>query len=267
MKGKFLPAVIDAVFVFVGTFAAVFAVLRFYVDGVWVCAAVSAVVAVSVAAAFRALSKRRRRVYALKAADRERLENALNSLSLMTDEELCAYFLRLFELMRLSARAENGRIFLEDRNAEVRFYFTFSPAYAGRVIDFYKETGKGRNLIVLGREFTEEITSLADRFAGRIIPVDGAELYALMKNYEYFPPVKAELKKEKPALSLPRALLSKKRAKQYFLYGLTLEFFALFVFYPLYYAVFGAALMALSVACYFFGFAEAPARPNPFRKE
>ena len=86
-----------------------------------------------------------------------------------------------------------------------------------------------------------------------------------MKRFEVFPEIKEELREVKPAFSLPRALFSKKRAKQYFLYGLTLEFFSFFIYYPIYYVCFGTALILFSVVCFFFGIRDEPELQNPFR--
>ena len=153
------------------------------------------------------------------------------------------FFISLFDKMKLPYAFDGDAITLTDTNTVVRYYFTFSKAYEGKIIEFYKSTGKGKRLLVLGRSFSEETSALTDRFAGRIRLADGAALYLTMKRFELFPDVREELKTEKSPLNLPRALFSKKRAKQYFLYGLTLEFFSFFVYYPIYYVCFGTALI------------------------
>lgn len=259
-----IPVILDGALVFFAGGLAAFSVLRFYST-----LAVSAVFALLVAALVLSLyilvSKRRSTKFALKARDMDEYERVMTSLCLMTEKELADYFCDLLSKMRLPFTREGDLIALTEKKAEIRFLFTFGEAYEGKIIDMYKETGKGLGLIVAGREFGEGQRKLTDRFAGRITLVGGEELFLLMKRFELMPPVKEELKSERTHFSLPRALFSRRRAAQYFLYGLTLEFFGLFVFYPIYYVCFGAALMTFSLVCLFFGIRDNPARDNPFR--
>jgi len=264
MIKRLIPAVLDTAFVFTAAFAATFAVIRFYVKSVWVALVLAAVTGTLAAMLFRAVSKHKSAAYSLKTKDQELMENVLNELCLMSTEELTAFFTMLLDKMQEPYTIEDGHILLSRTNTVVRYYFTFSKAYEGKIIEFYKSTGKGKRLLVLGRSFSEETSALTDRFAGRIRLADGAALYLTMKRFELFPDVREELKTEKSPFNLPRALFSKKRAKQYFLYGLTLEFFSFFVYYPIYYVCFGTALILFSIVCFFFGLKDEPDTVNPF---
>jgi len=186
-------------------------------------------------------------------------------LCLMSDVELTAFFKKLLIKMEVPFECNDEIITLKTTNTEIRYYFSFSKSHEGKVIDFYKQTGKGKNLLVVGREFSGEVATLTSRFGGRISLLDGTNLYLTMKRFEVFPEITYELKTEKQRINLPRALLSKKCAKQYFLYGVTLEFFSFFVFFPVYYVCFGALLIIMSIVCLFFGIKDEPEMQNPFR--
>lgn len=264
MKKKLIPAVLDVIFVFSATLAASFTVLRFYLKSFWWATALSLLLSSLTALLFRSVSRRKDVAYSLKVADATRMEEALTALCLMNDGELSDFFQKLFSKMELPFKIEKSGLFLTEIRADVRFCFTFSKVHEGMITDLYKRTESGRKLIVLGKSFSEEVLQLTDRFAGRIRLVDGANLYLTMKRFELFPK-KKETPSKKQRLNLPRALFNKKRAKQYFLYGLTLEFFSFFVFYPVYYVCFGALLIVFSIVCFFFGIRDEPEMKNPFR--
>jgi len=265
MKKNLLPTIFDTVFVFLASFIVVFAVIRFYSE-LWLALLFGLIIAFMITVLFRMLANRKSARYALKKEDAKKMENVLNTLCLMTTDELNTFFISLFDKMKLPYAFDGDAITLTDTNTVVRYYFTFSKAYEGRIIEFYKKTDAGQKLLVVGREFSEETIGLTPRFAGRIRLLDGTNLYLTMKRFEIFPTLKTELKTEKQAVNLPKALFSKRRAKQFFLYGLTLQFFSFFVYYPVYYICFGSALMIFSVLCFFFGIKDEPEMKNPFRE-
>ena len=265
MKRTALSAALDAVFIFVATAAAVFTVMRYYFKNIWAAVVPAVLCGTGVAVIFRLIASRKSAAYALKRKDAERMENALDSLCLSGEAALNAYFSALLTKAGTPFTEENGIIVLTETNTELRYYFTFSETYEGRIVEFYKLAGKGRKILVIGREFGEKAFKLTSRFAGRITLLDGAHLYLAMKKYDCFPESEELLKTEKPKLNLPRALFSKKRARQYLLYGITMEFFSFIVFYPLYYLFFGTALVLFSIICYFFGIENEPPQENPFK--
>lgn len=265
MKKRIIPTVLDLIFVFSAGFIACFTVLRFYLKNLLASILIAFVIANLLTALFVFVSKRKSATYLLKAEDQNKMERTLNALCLMNDAELTTFFKKLLTKMEVPFECEGDIITLKNTNAEIRYYFSFTKSHEGKIIDFYKQTGEGKNLLVIGREFSGEVTTLTSRFGGRIKLLDGANLYLTMKRFEIFPEIKHELKTEKQRINLPRAMLSKKRAKQYFLYGLSLEFFAFFVFFPAYYVCFGAFLIIMSVVCFFFGIKDEPEMQNPFR--
>ncbi|MBQ9481559.1 MAG: hypothetical protein IJU84_05310 [Clostridia bacterium] len=265
MKRTALSAVLDAAFVFVATAAVVFTAVRFYSSlTAAIVAAISSAVGITII--FRMSAVKRSAAYALKKKDAEMMENVLDALSLMQEAALNAYFTALLKKSETPFEEENGRLILTDTNTEIFYYFTFGETYEGRIIEFYKQAEKGRNIFVFGREFSEKTYALSKRFAGRIKLLDGAGLFLAMKKYDCFPEVKPLSFTAKRKINLPKALFSKRRARQYFLYGLTMEFFSFFVFYPAYYLIFGSALVLFSIVCYFFGIKDAPPQENPFRE-
>ena len=267
MNFRRLPAVLDAAFVFAATFAAAFTVMRYYVKNLWAAIAVGLLSGAGVTAVFCLFRAKKSAVYALKRKDAEMLARVMDSMCLASEEDLLNYFRTLLKKAEVPFFEEKGRIILKKQSAELTFYFTFSETYGGRIIDFYKQAEKGRGVAVVGREFSEDTRRLAARFGGRITLIDGASLYLFMKRFECFPPLKPELASPRKRFMLPGEIFGKKRARQYFLYGVTMEFFSLFVFWPIYYLTFGTALVLLSLFCFFFGAKKTPELANPFDKK
>ena len=268
MKNNFLPITVDAIFIFAATFAAAFTVMRFYTKLPILSVVTAVLFAVLLTALFLSFSSKRKMRYALKRKDAEHLKNVMGALCIMTDTQLNAFFKTLLSRANVNFAEDNGVIVLEEYNAELRYYFTFSEPYGEKIVEFYKQAAKGRGVLVAGREFGERERQLSERFAGRISLADGAALYAAMKRFETYPEIPDCIRESprKNKLRLGEAF-SKKRAKQYFLYGVSLEFFSFLVFYPVYYIVFGTALIFLSIFCFFFGMKDAPTDCGLFKPE
>lgn len=265
MKKRLIPAILDTAFVFIATFAIVFTLIRFY-SFFWLALVVAIIFAFACAIIFRLISARRCAKYSLKTADADKMERTLNTFCLMTEEELISFFITLLDKMEVPYTVNKKGLTLTSNNTCIKFYFTFSKAYEGKIIEFYKNTDEGKNLMVIGRDFSEDVIGLTQRFAGRIKLLDGATLYLTLKRFEVFPKEKLEFKKVKPTLNVPKSLFNKKNAKRYFFYGLLLQFFSFFVYYPVYYVCFGAGMMIFSVICFFFGLQDLPKSNNPFKE-
>ncbi len=264
MKKQIIPTALDTLLVFTATAAATFTALRYYLKILWLSAALAAFIGFATATLFFVISYGKITRSAMSSRDAEQMARLLDTLCVLSADELSAYFKRLLRNAGVGTYEDNGTLVLRNINAELRYYFTFSEVTEGKIVEFYKQTKAGRNVLVVGRGFDERTKKLSARFAGRIMLADGATLYRAAKKYDVFPSELLNLKEPEREKLVLKEVFCKKRAKRYLLYGLTLEFFSFFVFYPVYYIFFGGAMIMLSVICFFFGNAPSQEKFNPF---
>ena len=266
MNNKIIPFVSDCIFVFLGAASVSFVALRFY-SGLTASIILSAVFAALSETIFVLLRKRRTRNYILKTKDAEKAEKAMFSLCVFKEDELNEFFSSFLKKMQIPFFSENGVIVLPESNAELHFKFTFASVTENEIIEEYKKTAKGRNVLVCGKSFSEETISLAKKFGGRIILADGGALYSVMKRFEFFPPESKNFvcAKKKNVSSLFANFFSRKNAGRFLLYGILLELFGSLSFYPVYYSVSGGIFIILSLSVFFFGLKDELPPDNPFR--
>ena len=266
MNNRTIPIVSDCILVFLGAAALSFVALRFY-SGLTASIILSVVFAALSETIFVLLTKKRTRNYILKAKDAEKAEKAMFALCVSKEDELNKFFSSFLKKMQIPFSSENGVIVLSESNAELHYKFTFASVTENEIIEEYKKTAKGRNVLVCGKSFSEESVSLSKRFGGRIILADGGALYSVMKRFEFFPPENENYvrAKKKNVPYLFANFFSRKNAGRFLLYGILLELFGALSFFPVYYSVSGGIFIILSLSVFFFGLKDELPPDNPFR--
>lgn len=265
MNNKILPFVFDCIFVFLGGAALGFVVLRFYF-GLTASIILTLCFALLTETIFFLLRKKKTKNYIMKTKDREKAESVLFTLGVSKREELNDFFSAFLDKMSVEHFDDKGVIVLSETQTELRYCFSFSPVTENEIIEEYKKTGKGRNVLVCAKSFSEETVALAKRFCGRILLADGGALYSVMKRFDFFPPENKNFsaQKKKPKIVLAN-LFSRKNAGRFLLYGILLELFGALSFYPVYYSVTGGIFIILSLAVFFFGLRDELPPDNPFK--
>lgn len=260
MKNIKISIVLDTAFVFfaVGIFMTV--LLRFYGTNLSISLILSLIIALGVASMWYHFARKKHLKYNLKKTEEEKLVKIINELCLISDEKRIAFFSELLNNAGLKHIVREKTLYISEKKTVVGFYYTFLQPHEKYVIELYKKLGKGQSLIIFGNNWNNDFLRLSERFGGRIRLIGEAELFTLMKKYNTELPITNKLKEEKKKdFILFKLLFNKKRANAFFLYGVTLLFLSLIVFYPIYYLVCGGIFILYSVICKMFGKTEVSA--------
>ena len=195
----------------------------------------------------------------IKREDEERFLKCLNALCFMAkDESENLVFTTLERLGKTPTKVDFGIACGDDF-----FIVKFSYAQIGvdEVVKAYKRTPKSKNLIFIGTAFSTESIDFADGFEKRIRLIGLTEFFPLMKKADTLPDGGFIPKKKKVGfLTLLKATFKKGKAKTYALYGGFLLIMSKFVFYPLWYIIWGSVFLIYAITIKFFA-------PTPTEKD
>ncbi|MDE6557519.1 MAG: hypothetical protein K2K39_00270 [Clostridia bacterium] len=238
MKRLNFALVSDVIFFTLCAFILSFTLIRFYTKS-----AITALIAAIGCAlicgiiAFFILYQKRKKTLLLSLGESER-----KSLSLHLSVCSTAYLNDLFENALIGTYIGGNHL----QSAENIYFFNFklspiSPDDIAEIIKF--DSAKKKCLYCC--EASPAALSLAEDFGIKVTEI--AEIYALLKDKKLLPEKYALGNVKKPSFfKRVKKRFNRKLCPPLFFCGLSLLFFSFFTFYPLYYIIFGGALLALS---------------------
>ncbi|MBQ7339771.1 MAG: hypothetical protein IJW43_02820 [Clostridia bacterium] len=186
-------------------------------------------------------------------AEQKKARLSLTQLAFMSDLELCSLFYSAFSKLNLKPQRRGNKIFLPEKNCLVFFCFSLDGIRKSQVIKYYNLLQKNQTAVIFGREFSSEIKDFCRYFENKIILVDGEKTFFTLKKADVFPENKILFFVEKKKTFDFSLLLHKKRAKNYFIFGLLFLLYSFIVPIKLYYIILGSLLLIFSLLCALFG--------------
>jgi len=251
MKKFDLPFILDILFIFFASLFISFTVLRFYLDGLSYIVTISFLISfLAVFIGLKLLSDKHKNVF-LKNEDNTKKKEIFFNLAFFNENDLISYFLLFFNKAEIKAEKTKEGIFLSDKNMLVKFCFKLTPLNSDDFIKSVKITGS-KKILLLTDNTNSDVISYAKKTQVKIIC--GTDLYLLMKKYETYPQIKFSLKaNEKIVKKRINIELSRKKAKNFLIFGAVLLLFSMFVAFPIYYLVMGNILIITSFILRFYG--------------
>lgn len=186
-------------------------------------------------------------------AEQKKARLSLTQLAFMSDLELCSLFFAVFSKLGLRPQRRGNKLYLPEKDCLVFFCFSLDGIRKSQVIKYYNLLQKNQTAVIFGKEFSNEIKDFCRYFEDKILLVDGEKTFSILKKADVFPENKILffVEKKKPLdFSL---LLHKKRAKNYFIFGLLFLLYSFIVPIKLYYIILGSLLLIFSLLCALFG--------------
>lgn len=262
MKKITFPLISDIIFTAVAAFILSFTIINYFAPrpfsfiyaGLFSCLVLLPTTAV--------LIKKRERSLALSDESATEKET-FSALCLMDNSELLSYFASVLNRISPPAELLNGKIVLPEKNCAVFLKFRFERATKTDVVKIFNAVSAKQTAVLFCEEADDDVIPFAARFGGRVFVKTRREVFELIKKSGEYPPLKFPLEREnhkqKPRL---RVLLKKRKAKTFFLFGLTFCFLSFFVPYKTYYAVCGIFSLFFSLILRLFGDADANIDPS-----
>lgn len=163
-------------------------------------------------------------------------------------------FFKAFQLKNLNPVKRFNGIYIESERKVHYFLFSFDGVKKSQIVKSFNMAGKDNETVLWADSFNKDIVDFATKFNGRVILCDGKKAFVTLKEFDLLPkefcPV-ASAVKSKPNIKLN--ILNKKKAKNYLLFGVTFLIMSYFVYFKVYYIVFGCLFLMLSLVAILFG--------------
>ena len=187
--------------------------------------------------------------------EKEKIFNdAMTELNLKPSRTVTEIFLKAFEQENLSPELRAGRIFLKKTNATAFLRFGFQPVTKAYIVTAFNLLGKDERAEIYSESFTREASDFARLFRGRVVLKSGKDFFPILEKHGLIPEkTLSSAVTKKPDFG---AVLDKKRAKNYLVFGLTFIILSYFVPIKTYYLVFGVIFLIFALILRFFGKAE-----------
>ena len=253
MKKYSVPLFIDIIFSFFVCFILVFVILSYYIPRPY-CFVISVSAAIFFTVFAAKFLKSKQDKLNEKSKNQELFASFLFKLNSSAAKENADLFFNAFKNLGETPQKLRGGIFIKDRGELTFVKFSLSEVQKKDVFHAVNLADKQTKVVIYSESFSQEVVCFASRFNGKVSLKDGKAAFDLLKKANALPELKdAPLpEKKKPTSDFSR-LINKKRAKNYLFFGLTFLFFSYFAPFKLYYIIFGATFLVLSLVVKLFG--------------
>ena len=250
MKKFDLPLILDIVFLFFAGLFISFTVLRYYLDSLSFVITISLLFSVMITAVGFKFMQKKHGSTILKKEELTKKKEAFFNLAFYNENELNSYFLKLFTKNGLKAENTKNGILLEEKGLIVKFAFKLTMLSCDDFVNIVKDTDK--TVLLLTDTAQSDVFSYAKKINTKI--VTGENLFLIMKKNELYPEIKFKLTaKEQIVKKRINIDLTRKKAKNFFVFGIMLLLFSFVVAFPIYYLIMGNLLIITSVILRFYG--------------
>ena len=244
-----LVSVLDASFTAFIAFILSFVILNYYIPRPY-----SIIISISLSIpfaiiAFNRISKKKNLVFKSK-AEKEEIERTMCQLNLSSTTEQYSFFFNAFKKAGFYPEKKNDGLVFPNKNTLVFCRYSFEGVSKADVVKAFNAGLKQNKIFFLSDHLSGEIKEFISRFGDKIIPVNKKEVWLFLRKINFFPTQKFEFKSTRPlSLNLKSAFFGKKKAKKYFIFGLSFLFMSYLVPIKFYYVLFGCIFLTIALIC------------------
>ena len=253
-----ISSISDGLFIIFSSFLTSFTIAFYMLKNNVTAILISIPISVITFSLYRLIIKKKKGVLTVKKEDEERFLKCTSALCLASDlQNTKRVFSTLERLGKKPFLTEDGILCGGD------FFFTsfsYDPVTVNGVVNAYKKTPKGNNLVYLGIIFSNDAIAFTDGFSNRIKLITLSEFFPLLKKAQTLPEGGFLPNKKKIGfLNLLKATFSKGKARTFATYGSFLLIMSRFVFFPIWYIISGSIFLIYAITVKFFA-------PKPIEK-
>lgn len=247
-----LSLVLDTFFYFIVFFLMIFIILNYFIMrpvAIVISLCLSALLTLMV---FKKLFDKRAKF--LQDRKTEKLyKDVITELNFSTPIEQCLLLEKALIKANYQIKRYKNTIKVVDKNAVIFMRFGFESITKTDVVKIFNQLANKEIACVICESFQKEIIEFCDRFQKRIVLVSAKEFIPFLEKHSSLPNQKyALLIPPKKKVGLAQLIL-KKRAKNFFFFGIFFLFSSYFSPIKWYYVLFGCVFLILSVIVKLFG--------------
>lgn len=185
----------------------------------------------------------------LKKEDEKKMNETIGELNIMTKQKIVSLFSKAFGKKGLFVKRRSGGLYSPKEKTLYLFHFGFIVLSKNDVVNAVNKLSNGEKTVIYTHEIKDGVSEFAVRFNGKAEILGEKEVYALLKETDCIPEPTFTPVGSRHFKDAALKAFSKKRAPKFFGLGLLFLFCSFFVPFRIYYAVFGSALLIVSLIC------------------
>lgn len=213
----------------------------------------SATLALLLTLLFAKLSVNKSKKKEISAKEQKLYASVMTELNLLPEQKTTELFATLFRAQGYEVKPKRGGLFIPERNVLSFTVFGYETVTKAYIVKVFNRLSNGEKAEIYSENFSAEISAFSMLFNGKIVLKDGKEIFGLLKEYSLLPNTDRSLSAPiAKKIDFP-AVLDKKRAKNYLVFGLSFVILSYFVPIKIYYLAFGVFFLVFSLILRFFG--------------
>lgn len=228
--------------------------LRFFLDSIWLSLVIAVGITILFEIAHRYFQKKSKTREDLKIKEKEDADNMF--LSLITDNKYMKFYEEMLKTRHNNIVSKKSFIVVnkEDEKTLLYPYLKLKVLKPENLVEILKEikSTKANKITILCYEYDKDTLAFLKNFKEEIILIDRFESYSLYKEYDFYPEITQEYKKE-ARLSFKDLLgfaFNRSRTKGYLLSSIILFITSFFVKINVYYCIISSLLLFFALVSY-----------------
>ncbi len=255
MKKFSLSFVSDCIFIaFAGFILALF-IMNYFMPAPYKFIAAGTFAALLTLLGVKVLYGKRKNKYT-KSCDDAEYSRFILQMQLMTDAERAACIMKVAERTGEAVQKKKDYFYFPDKKTVLILRFGFTETTKADIVKAFNLVYEKGEAIIASEKFNAETENFAKRFGGKIKLADGKKLFAVLKAADALPPEKYNIDAPNDKRRALINLLDKKRAKNYFVFGVIFLAMSYFVPIKIYYVICGSIMLIMALTLKFFGKTE-----------
>lgn len=125
---------------------------------------------------------------------------------------------------------------------------TIEKTNAKQILDCFKKTPTGYKTIILSTDYTEKAIEFSKYSKEKITLYNAQNIFNSLRNSNMLPNYESvSFTAKRKFTDIIKSVFKKEKAKKFLFFGITLSFSAIYSFFPVYYLVFGSALIIIGL--------------------
>lgn len=249
MKTIKLSIIINAFFIFITALLFFYAVFFYNDNGFLISILLSSLIAIISSGVYVSIAALKGEIVENKYG----AESLLNSFNYFLFLKSKSEILKLLEDYYLSIKVKTtileNSLLIPKTSTQIFPLIKPEKITLSEIIEIRKNVNSTNKVIVLGVDFSEDISKIIKRLNLDISLIRTSDFLSALNEKNLLPKIEivSESKPKLNARSFLKKVFSKTNAKKFFLAGILLSIMSFFTFYPTYYLILGTSLMITSV--------------------
>lgn len=234
-------------------FSIAFIWLRFFLNSIWLILSISLTITILFEIAHRYFQRKNKSRENLKIKEKEDADNMF--LSLAKDSKYMKFYEEMLKTRHSDVVANKDFLIINKEEKVILFpYLKLEILKPLHLLEILNKTTKAKadKITILCYEYDKDTVAFIKNFSEKIVLVDRFESYSLYKEYEFFPEITQEYKKEAKLTfkDLLGFAFNRSRTKGYLISSIILFITSFFVKINIYYCIISSLLLLFALISY-----------------